>query len=328
MSKIYLDPGHGGSDPGATGNGLQEKNVVLDIALYTREYLQNNYSGVSVRMSRTDDSFPSLSDRSNDANSWGADIFVSIHANAFNGTAHGYEDFIFNGNVSNDTRELQDSLHKEIAPLFRNDRGKKQANFAVLRQTSMPAVLTENGFIDNVQDADFLKKDSNLKKVAEAHAKGIAAYLGLSGGSSSGSKPEKESKPTPSKPSGPVADVQGTLNSRYGLSIAVDNIPGPETNKALIKGYQTELNSQFNAGLVVDGIWGPKTEGASVTVRRGASGNLTWILQAALRCKNYSIAVDGVFGGKTERIVKQFQRDEGISVDGIPGPVTFKHLFN
>ncbi len=98
MAKIYLDPGHGGTDPGAQGNGLQEKNVTLAIALKVRDILNRDYEGHTIRMSRSSDVTVSLPQRTNDANSWGADYFVSIHINAGGGT--GYEDFIYNGSVS------------------------------------------------------------------------------------------------------------------------------------------------------------------------------------------------------------------------------------
>lgn len=184
--KIYLDPGHGGSDPGASGNGLKEKDVVLKIARYTRDYLNDNYTEHSIRMSRTTDKTVSLASRTNDANRWGADVFVSIHINA--GGGKGYEDFIYNGSVSQNTRNLQNAVHKEVSKLFGTNRGKKRANFHVLRETRMSAVLTECGFIDNKDDAAYLKKDSNLKKLGEAHAKGIASFLKLKKKLSSSSK--------------------------------------------------------------------------------------------------------------------------------------------
>ncbi len=82
MVKVYIDPGHGGTDPGAVANGLKEKDLTLKIAKYTRDYLQDNYKGVSIKMSRTGDTYPSLTQRTNEANKWGADVFVSIHINA------------------------------------------------------------------------------------------------------------------------------------------------------------------------------------------------------------------------------------------------------
>ncbi|MFA1820541.1 N-acetylmuramoyl-L-alanine amidase [Virgibacillus oceani] len=291
MVKVYLDPGHGGSDPGATGNGLREKDLVLKIARYTRNYLQNDYSGVSVRMSRNDDSFPSLTDRTNDANSWGADIFVSIHINAFNGSAHGYEDFIFNGNVRNDTGRLRDSLHAELAPLFRNNRGKKRANFAVLRQSNMPAVLTENGFIDNKQDADYLSKDSNLKKIAQAHAKGIASYFGLSKGSSGDSGGGNAKSPSKSK----------------GANLTVDGKWGGATTGALQVALGTTVDdiiSNQRRNSVTEAMYGN-------TVRFSSSGN-SMVIRALQEL--VGATVDGLLGPQTVRLLQEYL---GTIVDGV-----------
>lgn len=92
MFKLFLDPGHGGSDPGAVGNGIQEKDITLKIATKIRDFLLNEYSDVSILMSRTGDTYPTLSDRTNAANSWGANYFLSIHINAGGGT--GFESFV------------------------------------------------------------------------------------------------------------------------------------------------------------------------------------------------------------------------------------------
>lgn len=85
MAKIFIDPGHGGSDPGAVGNGIQEKDITLRIATMIRDMLVSEYEDVTVRMSRTSDETVSLSERSNAANAWGADYFVSVHVNAGGG---------------------------------------------------------------------------------------------------------------------------------------------------------------------------------------------------------------------------------------------------
>ncbi|PAE27929.1 N-acetylmuramoyl-L-alanine amidase [Paenibacillus sp. 7884-2] len=186
MSKIYLDPGHGGTDPGAIGNGLQEKNVTLTLGLKTRDILNRDFEGHTIRMSRTTDVTRSLAQRTNDANSWGANYFVSIHINAGGGT--GYEDFIYNGAVSSQTVAYRDKVHAEIMKQvdFYN-RGKKRANFHVLRESRMPAVLTENGFIDNASDAAKLKSNTYLDRIALGHANGIAQALGLRRKSGGGS---------------------------------------------------------------------------------------------------------------------------------------------
>lgn len=223
MAKIYIDPGHGGNDPGAVANGIKEKDVVLKIAKYTRKYLQENYNNVSVKMSRTGDTFPSLSARASDANKWGADVFVSIHINAGGGT--GYEDYIYiKLSNSSNAGKLRDELHKKLSPHFSQNRGKKNANFAVLRQTKMPAVLTENGFIDNKADAEFLKSDRNLKKLGQDHAEGIAVYLGLSKGKSktSGSSSGNTSKSISQMADEVIAGKHGSghANRRESLGIS------------------------------------------------------------------------------------------------------------
>lgn len=127
---------------------------------------------------------------------------------------------------------------------------------------------------------------------------------------------------------GNVATIQSTLNSRYNLNIAVDNIYGKETKKALVKALQTELNKQYNKNLNVDGVFGEKTKSACITLKKGAKGNITWILQAMLVCKGYSIEVDGDFGINTENAVKDFQSKNRLIVDGIAGKNTFEKLFS
>ena len=116
---------------------------------------------------------------------------------------------------------------------------------------------------------------------------------------------------------GSVATIQSTLNNKYGLNVAVDNIYGNETKKALVKALQTELNKQYNKNLNVDGIFGEKTKEACITVKKGAKGNITWTLQAMLVCKGYNISVDSKFGGNTENAVKDFQSKNRLVIDGI-----------
>ncbi|WP_416148682.1 N-acetylmuramoyl-L-alanine amidase [Salipaludibacillus sp. HK11] len=328
MVKIFIDPGHGGDDPGAIGNGLREKDLVLDISRRIRRQL-NRFNDVEVRMSREDDRFISLSNRATLANSWGADYFISVHVNAAGGT--GFESYIWNGNVKSQTRSNQSIMHSEIiAQIGVRDRGRKSANFAVLRRTNMPAILTENLFIDNAAEAAKLKDSDFLEAIAKGHTNGLVSIYNLKGnGTESGTDETNGSDEEGSPPSGEISQIQSTLNDRYALSIAVDNIYGPETQGTLLKGLQTELNKQFNRRLVVDGIWGPNTRGAVVNVRRGARGNITWVLQATLLGKGFSPgSIDGIFGPKTESAVRRFQRAQGIKIDGIAGQETFTALFS
>jgi len=175
-----LDPGHGGKDSGAVGNSLKEKEIVLAISQYAKRFLETQYQGVEVRLTRADDRFIPLNERAQLANNWGADVFVSIHINAGGGS--GFE--TFRSKSANDlTITLQNTLHNEILKSMNTvspikDRGRQQANFLVLRQTAMPAVLTENLFIDS-GDSRQLKDQAFLKATGEAHAKAIAAFLKL-----------------------------------------------------------------------------------------------------------------------------------------------------
>lgn len=133
--------------------------------------------------------------------------------------------------------------------------------------------------------------------------------------------------PKPSEETGKIAQIQKALNEKYGLDIYADNIYGNETKKALVKGLQTELNKQFEENLVVDGIFGTNTYNACINVRRGAEGNITWLIQSMLICHSFDINADGIFGPATERAVRDFQSRNGLSVDGIVGKNTFNKLF-
>lgn len=118
-----------------------------------------------------------------------------------------------------------------------------------------------------------------------------------------------------------------TLQRAIGTT--ADGIAGKNTWKALTKKLQTELNKQFNAKLAVDGIFGTKTQNACVTVSHGAKGEITWVLQAALYFKGYDEVgkADGIFGDKTLQAVKNFQKENKLTVDGKAGKKTFAKLF-
>jgi N-acetylmuramoyl-L-alanine amidase len=201
--KLYLDPGHGGEDPGAQGNGLDEKDITLAIALKIRKIILADYENVEVKMSRTSDTTKSLAQRSSGANAWDADFFLSIHINsADSSSAQGYEDYIYNGlSNSNKTAKYQDIIHAEVMKVNQlQDRGQKKANFHVIRETNMPAILTENGFISNKSDAALMKDSSWLEDVAQGHVNGIAKALGLK------RKPKKETPKATTAPKAAESD--------------------------------------------------------------------------------------------------------------------------
>jgi N-acetylmuramoyl-L-alanine amidase len=195
MVRIVLDAGHGGHDPGAVANGLKEKDLTLAIVKHTGRLL-GDYEGVEVHYTRTDDRFLELSERAAIANKLNADYFISVHINAGGGT--GFESYIYNGNVSSATIAYQNVIHQEIMKAIGNvkDRGKKRANYAVLRLTNMPAILTENLFIDNPHDAAKLKSEQFLQQIAHGHVQGIVKAFGL----------KKKANSTPSQPQQKVSD--------------------------------------------------------------------------------------------------------------------------
>lgn len=183
MIKLYLDCGHGGTDSGAVGNGLLEKNLTLEIAQGIANELKF-YDGIEVKMSRTTDKTVSLRQRTDEANTWGADYFLSIHINSSESTAaNGYEDFVYNGNISAKTVAFQNVMNDEIFNSIKShgvsNRGKNKANFHVLRESHMPAILTENLFIRNAADADRLKDRQFKTDLIKGHVTGLEKFLGL-----------------------------------------------------------------------------------------------------------------------------------------------------
>lgn len=175
--KIFIDPGHGGQDPGAIGAKSKEAVNVLKVALALEKKLIAQ--GYEVRLSRRTDTYLSLTQRAQLANAWGADVFMSLHDNsAVNKTATGFETYIFNGSVSVNTVKLQKSLHEAIIKgIGLRDRGMKQANFAVIRLTNMPAVLIEYGFISNLDDEKVVAFE--IEKQAQLTFEGINNFFGV-----------------------------------------------------------------------------------------------------------------------------------------------------
>lgn len=179
--KLVIDAGHGGYDSGAVGNGLVEKNLTLQIARRVRDILSANYP-ITIKMTRDSDVFISLSERANIANSFGADYFISFHINSGGGT--GFESYIYNGlSNSSSAYAKQQKIHAAVNPVLTKyglrDRGAKKANYAVLRETAMDAILTETAFIDTTFDANLLKNPQFIENLCQAYANGIAAIFGV-----------------------------------------------------------------------------------------------------------------------------------------------------
>ena len=184
---IVLDPGHGGSDPGAIGpTGLQEKQVTLPIAEYLKSILEAK--GAKVILTRTTDvdvygphasGVDELQARVNVANGNRADAFISIHINSFsNPNVGGIATYYFDG--SDQSKKLASAVQGQIAEHsgFNGDRGIQPGNLYVLRHSLMPSILVELGFISNPKEEEHLKEMSTRQEFANELAKGLELYFG------------------------------------------------------------------------------------------------------------------------------------------------------
>ena len=180
--KIFIDAGHGGPNPGAVGNGLIEEDINLSVAMQLADDLRA--MGYDVREYRTtpDGNVISpvaadLRKRAAEANAWGADYFISIHTNSStNPAANGFETYVYRLN-STSARLAQSIQNAVIAALGVKDNGVRQANFSVLRNTSMPAVLVELGYLSNPTEALNLNSSAWQAKIAAAIAEGINNFV-------------------------------------------------------------------------------------------------------------------------------------------------------
>jgi len=175
---VVIDPGHGGNDPGAIGiGGIREADVVLEVSKIVKKLLSEK--GVKVRLTRKNEVDLDLPPRVSIANNSDADIFVSIHANASRGKKrdiNGLETFYYRGGRG---RLLAKRIQKHILRVSPGspDRGVKHGRFYVIKNTKMPAVLVEIGFLTGRLDARRLEKTAHRKRIAYAIAKGILEYL-------------------------------------------------------------------------------------------------------------------------------------------------------
>jgi len=218
IARIVIDPGHGGHDTGTIGpDGVEEKNVVLDVGLRLRKLIQQRM-GSEVVMTRSDDTFIPLEERTAIANQRGADLFISIHANASRDkSARGIEVYYLNftsdanslevaarenatsqesvyqlqslikkialsekiEESSEFARDVDQSLDRATASTGNEqpDRGLKKAPFVVLIGANMPSVLAEISFLTNPRDERLLSKSTYRQQIAEGLYQGIARYV-------------------------------------------------------------------------------------------------------------------------------------------------------
>ena len=189
---IFLDPGHGGSDSGAVENGVREKDLTLSV--YNKVSSRLASLGYTVLTSRNTDKDVGLVSRADQANKSNADMFLSIHFNAGGrGTAYGIEAYYYKHEqgyepeINKDnhnsperiekSRKLANKIQQNL--LYKTgayDRGVKRASFAVLRETSIPSILVELGFIDNQEEVNKIKTNEYQEKLADGIVDGIVEY--------------------------------------------------------------------------------------------------------------------------------------------------------
>ena len=280
--KIYINPGHSDKDPGAVGYET-ERVLNVKVSNYMNEYLLANYD-CETRVYSND----SLNAVCNDANQWGADLFVSNHFNA--GGGDGYEALVY----SEKRVELGKIFAKYVEAIGQNLRlygaapgVKIRTNLHVLKYTYMPAVLTEGAFVDNRQDIEDWNEEHELQKLGEAYAKAAAEFLDL----------PKKAVQAPVADSKPVSEESGV----YTLEKFVRDV-------------------QAATGASVDGVAGSETISKTVTVSAYVNREHPVVkpIQKRLYALGYTMvgAADGIAGVKFEAAVNEFQHKNHCWVDG------------
>lgn len=287
--KIGIDCGHTltGADTGAQGCGFREENKTREIGAKLMNLLiQEGHTIVDCTLDNCNDLGESLSHRVDTANASNADVFISIHLNAYNCEVRGVEVHVA-PDCSQASLDYASKVKTELCKLGYVDRGVKQTNLYVCKHTSMPAILVECGFIDNTGDMALYNAD----KIASAIATGITGQVVLA----------------------PVENIVTPMYTEPSpASVIVDSWIGK---------LQTECNNQGFSDQVVDGIFGPNTLAGCPLLKIGAEGNITRLLQEKLE-----IDADGDFGNQTRQSVIDFQDSNGLVADGIVGQATWSKL--
>ena len=189
---IFLDPGHGGSDSGAVSGGVREKDLTLSV--YNKVSSKLASLGYTVLTSRNVDKYVDLVERAEQANNANADMLLSIHFNAGGrGVARGIETYYYQATADR-VPKINKENHNNVERLERsrklankvqqnllyqtgaNDRGVKRASFTVLRETSIPSILVELGFIDNPEERNKIKTNEYQERLANGIVDGIVEY--------------------------------------------------------------------------------------------------------------------------------------------------------
>ena len=250
MSKIYINPGHGGADSGAVGiGGRQEKDDALRYASAVADKLKA--AGHTVELERNADCLINVKDIAKNANLWGADLFIAFHRNA--GGGEGAECLIVTG-ASATSREMAQAIQSALVGVGFRDRGVKvqDRNTYVLSHTTMPATTIECGFVDNAGDNALF--DSKFNEIVQGIA---AAILSIAGGV----VPNTVTPPSPSVnvpeltrvlkrgcKGDDVMQAQERLNHHKANAGKVDGVFGTNTYNAVVRFQQARINEGRDVG--------------------------------------------------------------------------------
>lgn len=174
MAKVFLSAGHGGSDPGATANGLKEKDINLNTLLACNEVLVKH--GVKTVLSRSKDENDPVGQEVTEANNSGAELAVSFHANA--GGGDGFEAFYWSSDAKG--KKIAQLGEKYVKEIGQNSRGVKSGDHLYfVKKTNMTSVLFESFFVDNSKDKTIGDTVVEQKAFGVAYAKAILEYFGI-----------------------------------------------------------------------------------------------------------------------------------------------------
>ncbi|PTM59040.1 N-acetylmuramoyl-L-alanine amidase [Desmospora activa] len=355
MAKIAVDPGHGTNTPGKRtptavpeyGRVVKEYEFNKPAAQFLKKALERN--GHSVVWTGGDED-PSLSTRCQRANNANVDLFISIHYNA--GGGYGVETYIVAR--GGQAEKLANRVQPELVKVRdQRDRGVKVANFQVLRDTKMPAILCECGFMDDprgIEQAWMLDEDFQ-RGVGEAICKGVQRYYGAPYKEPQPEWSEEELNKLNSAPNGARFSRTLKRGMKNGKDIAavqtylgglkVDEDFGPLTESAL-KEWQQKNGIKVTGEVGIANwrymfgekpTWKPEDIENLNEAPNGAkfTRDLRRVIQSgkdveAVQTK-LNIVVDGWFGPKTEAGVKAYQQKAGLVVDGWVGPKTWADMF-
>ena len=302
--KIGLDAGHGLKTAGKqTPDGIKEwtlndkvrDKVVAILKDYDVEIIHtdNNEGNKDEALSMRRSTY--VDDK--------VDAFVSIHQNALNGKwgKHTGVEVYVDKNCTKEDMKLAEAIYKRLVEYTGlKGRGIKKENWTVINQNKVPAVLVEGGFMDSTIDHPVITSEKGQDAYARAVAEGLIEFLGL----------KKKAKKT-----------SNTKTSQF-------------INNSRVKSWQTVMNKVYKCGLELDGSFGPISQDMankhylykkSLVVFRIRNDYVRW-LQNRLKELGYNITVDGSFWKDTDEVVRQFQKDRGLKVDGKVGANTVKEL--